>query len=42
MIEKSRKTAFMIGRFVITNLFLPASLIYLGHELYHLWFKEKK
>jgi hypothetical protein len=40
MKKKGRETALTIGRFVITNLFLPISLVYLGHELYNLWFKK--
>jgi len=41
MIKKARTSTFIIGKFVITNLFLPFSLITLGHELYNLWFKKE-
>jgi len=41
MMDKSRKTAIALGKFIICNIFLPLLLIEFGKELYEIWFKKQ-
>jgi hypothetical protein len=41
-LKKSRASAILIGRFFLTNLLLPAAAVYLGYELYTLWFGKEQ
>ena len=40
MIQKGRKSAILIGHFIIVNLFLPVAIYHLGQDLYTVWFRE--
>jgi hypothetical protein len=40
MLEKSKKSAILIGHFILTNVFLPLMMFQLGKDLYDVWFKK--
>ena len=40
MLEKSKKSAILIGHFVLVNLFLPVAIYHLGQDLYSIWFRK--
>lgn len=40
MLDKGKKSAVLIGHFVLTNLVFPITVYQLGKDLYIIWFKK--